>query len=136
MADCEMVVSGNVSRDPELRFTTGGKAQVSIGVAVNRRWQQNGEWQEQTSFFNVVAWDKLAENVAASCVKGTRVVIHGRLEQRNYETKDGDKKSTVEIIAEDIGISMKWDPASSDKAERSTNATRSATPKKTDEEPF
>lgn len=136
MADCDIVVSGNIARQPELRYTTGGKGQVSFGLAVNRRWQQNGEWQEQTSFFNVLAWDKLAENVAASCDKGSRVIVHGRLEQRNYETKEGDKKSTVEIVAEDIGLSMRWDPAHSDKAERSTTETRKPKKQETDEEPF
>ena len=74
MADNTVTVVGNVPR-PELRYTTGGRGVASFGLAVNRRYQVNGEWQEQTSFFNVVAWGTLGENAAASVTKGTRVVV-------------------------------------------------------------
>ena len=60
------IIAGNLTRDPELRFTNSGRAVVSFGLAVNRRYQQNGEWQEQTSFFNVVCWGELGENAAAN----------------------------------------------------------------------
>ena len=69
---------GNITRDPELRYTTGGRGVASFGLAVNRRYQQNGEWQEDTSFFNVVAWGDLGENAAASLNKGHRIVVTGR----------------------------------------------------------
>jgi single-strand DNA-binding protein len=101
MADNTVTVVGNVTRDPELRYTTGGRGVASFGLAVNRRYQVNGEWQEQTSFFNVVAWGTLGENAAASVTKGTRVVVYGRLEQRSWETQDGDKRSVVEIVADE-----------------------------------
>ena len=65
MADSTVTIVGNITRDPELRFTAGGKGIASFGLAVNRRWQQNGEWQEKVSFFNVTAWDTLGENIAA-----------------------------------------------------------------------
>ena len=91
MADSTVTIVGNITRDPELRFTAGGKGIASFGLAVNRRWQQNGEWQEKVSFFNVTAWDTLGENIAASLTKGTRVIVTGRLEQREYETKEGEK---------------------------------------------
>jgi single-strand DNA-binding protein len=98
MAENSVTLVGNLTREPELRFTTGGRGVASFGLAVSRRYQVNGEWQEQTSFFNVVAWGTLGENAAASLGKGTRVVVTGRLEQRSYETKEGEKRSVVESM--------------------------------------
>lgn len=106
--DSTVTIVGNITRDPELRFTAGGKGVASFGVAVGRRFQQNGEWQEKTSFFNVTAWDTLGENIAASLTKGTRVVVTGRLEQREYETKEGEKRNVVEIVADEVGPSLRW----------------------------
>ena len=94
---------GNATKDPELRFTTGGRGVASFGLAVSRRYQVNNEWQEQTSFFNVTAWGTLGENVAASITKGTRVIVTGRLEQREYDAKDGTKRTVVEVVADEIG---------------------------------
>ena len=108
MSDSQVTLIGNLTRDPELRFTAGGTAVASFGLAVNRRWQQNGEWQEKVSFFNVSAWDQLGENAAASLTKGSRVIVTGRLEQREYETKEGEKRSVVEIVADEIGPSLRW----------------------------
>jgi single-strand DNA-binding protein len=85
---------GNLTRDPELRFTTGGRGVASFGLAVNRRYQVNGEWQEQVSFFNVVAWGELGENVAATLTKGSRAIVFGRLEQREYTNREGEKRTT------------------------------------------
>src|SRR5580704_4967237 len=80
---------GNVTRDPELRFTPSGQATTSFGLAVNRRWQnrQTQEWEEQVSFFDVVCWREMAENAAESLTKGTRIVVTGRLEQRSWDDK-------------------------------------------------
>jgi len=108
MADSTVTLVGNLTRDPELRFTSGGRGQAQFGLAVSRRYQVNNEWQEQTSFFNIVAWGTLGENAAASLGKGTRVIVTGRLEQRQYETKEGEKRSVVEIIADEIGPSLRW----------------------------
>jgi len=108
MADNTVTLVGNITRDPELRFTAGGKGVASFGLAVNRRYQQNGEWQEKVSFFNVVAWDTLGENAAASLTKGTRVIVTGRLEQRDYETREGEKRNVIEINADEIGPSLRW----------------------------
>ena len=90
---------GNVTRDPELRFTPSGQAVATFGLAVNRRWQnrQTQAWEESTSFFDVVCWAQLAENVAESVTKGTRLMVIGRLDQRSWETQDGDKRSKVEV---------------------------------------
>ncbi|MCU1500880.1 MAG: ssb [Ilumatobacteraceae bacterium] len=108
MADNSVTLVGNITREPELRFTGGGKGVASFGLAVNRRFQVNGEWQEKVSFFNVVAWDTLGENAAASLHKGTRIIVNGRLEQRDYETREGEKRTVVEIVADEIGPSLRW----------------------------
>ncbi|HEU4842023.1 MAG TPA: single-stranded DNA-binding protein [Ilumatobacteraceae bacterium] len=119
MADNTVTLVGNVTRDPELRYTTGGRGVASFGMAVNRRYQVNGEWQEQTSFFNVVAWGTLGENAAACVTKGTRLVVFGRLEQRSWETQDGEKRTVVEVIADELGPSLRWAQAQVEKTARS-----------------
>ena len=118
MADNSITLVGNLTKDPELRFTTGGRGVASFGLAVSRRYQVNNEWQEQTSFFNVVAWGSLGENAAASLTKGTRVVVTGRLEQRTYETKEGEKRNVVEVIADEIGPSLRWAQAQIERVAR------------------
>jgi single-strand DNA-binding protein len=120
MADSTVTIVGNLTRDPEIRYTTGGAAKASFGVAVSRRWQnrQSQEWEEQTSFFNVVCWREMAENVSESLGKGSRVVVTGRLEQRSWETENGDKRSVVEIVADDVGPSLRWASAQVTRNER------------------
>jgi single-strand DNA-binding protein len=120
MADSNVTLIGNLTRDPELRYTTGGRGVASFGLACNRRYQVNGEWQEQVSFFNVVAWGTLGENVAASLTKGTRVIITGRLEQRSWETQDGEKRSVVEVVADEVGPGLRWAQAQVERNERSS----------------
>lgn len=124
MADNTVTLVGNLTRDPELRFTTGGRAVAQFGLAVNRRYQQNGEWQDQTSYFNVVAWGTLGENVAASVTKGMRVVVSGRLEQREYQTREGDKRTAIEINADEIGPSLRWATASVERTPRGEGGQR------------
>jgi single-strand DNA-binding protein len=116
-----ITISGNITREPEMRYTPSGVSKVSFGVAVNRSWrnQQTQEWEEQTSFFNVVAWRQLAENVSASLTKGSRVIVSGRLEQRSWETEQGEKRSIVEIVADDIAASLRFATAEVHKVERS-----------------
>ena len=119
MAESTVTLVGNLTRDPELRFTAGGRAVATIGIAVSRRYQVNNEWQEQTSFFNIVCWGSLGENAAASLAKGTRIMVTGRLEQRSYETQDGDKRSIVEVVADEIGPSLRWATAQVERTARS-----------------
>ena len=116
-----ITISGNITRDPEMRYTPSGVSKVTFGVAVNRSWrnQQTQEWDEQTSFFNVVAWRQLAENVGASLAKGARVVVSGRLEQRSWETEQGEKRSIVEIVADDVSASLRFATAEVHRVERS-----------------
>ncbi len=112
---------GNITRDPELRFTPSGQANCRMGLAVNRRWQDkaSGEWKENTSFFDVISWGQMAENVGNSLKKGARVLVTGRLEQRSWEDKDsGQKRYAVEIIADEIGPSLRWATAEVAKNDR------------------
>lgn len=118
MADTTVTLVGNLTREPELRYTSGGKGVASFGIAVSRRYQQNGEWQEKTSFFNVSAWDQLGENAAATLTKGMRVVVHGRLEIREYEAREGGKRTSVDVIADEIGPSLRWARATVERTER------------------
>jgi len=115
-----VTVVGNLTRDPELRFTQSGQARAVLGIAVNRRWQNrgSGEWEEQVSFFNVVCWGEMAENVSESLSRGSRAVVTGRLDQRSWDTPEGDKRSVVEISAEEIGPSLRWATAEVRKTER------------------
>jgi len=143
---------GNVTRDPELRFTPTGQATASFGLAVNRRWQnrQTQEWEEAVSFFDVVCWREMAENASESLAKGSRVIVTGRLEQRSWETQEGDKRSKVEVVADEIGPSLRWATAEVKRNDRkgpgegggpasgggSTRPVANEAPDGYDEEPF
>jgi single-strand DNA-binding protein len=110
---------GNLVEDPELRFTPSGVPMAKIRLAVNRRWRDNsGEWQEDTSFFGGTVWREQAESCAESLEKGSRVIVTGRLEQRSWETPEGDKRSVVEISIDEIGPSLRWATASVTKTAR------------------
>jgi len=145
MSDNTITLVGNLTRDPELRFTTTGRGVASFGIAVGRRYQVNGEWQEQTSFFNVTAWGQLGENAAASLTKGARVVVTGRLEQREYTTRDGDKRTAIDVIADELGPSLRWATAQVERTPKSdspggttrgSNPGGEVSPHDSGEEPF
>ena len=111
---------GNVTRDPELRFTNTGQATATFGLAVNRMWndRQTNERRESTSFFDIVCWREMAENVSESLQKGARVLVTGRLEQRSWETPEGDRRSKIEVIADEVGPSLRWATAEVRKNDR------------------
>ena len=113
-------LTGNLTKDPELRYTRDGQAALTLGMAVNRRWQNRDshEWEETTSFFDVVCWREMAENAAMSLTKGMRVVVTGRLEQRIWENEDGERRVKVEVVADEIGPSLRWATAEVSKADR------------------
>ena len=118
MADSSVTLIGNLTRDPELRFTNAGRGVATFGIAVGRRYQQNGEWKEDTSYFNIVAWGELAENASATLTKGSRVIVTGRLEQREYTTREGEKRTTIEVIADELGPSLRWATAQVERTPR------------------
>ena len=111
---------GNVTRDPELRFTPSGQATASFGLAVNRVWndRQTNEKKEAVSFFDIVCWREMAENASESLTKGSRVIVTGRLEQRSWEGQDGEKRSKIEVVADEIGPSLRWATAEIRKNDR------------------
>jgi len=101
-------IVGNITRDPELRYTPNGASVTNFSVAWNRRYERNGEQVEEVSYFDITCWGSLADNVAASLAKGHRVVVSGQLEQRSWDTPDGQKRSKVEIKADDVAPSLRW----------------------------
>ncbi|MFN2608087.1 MAG: single-stranded DNA-binding protein [Acidimicrobiales bacterium] len=111
---------GNVTRDPELRFTPSGQATASFGLAVNRVWndRQTNERKEAVSFFDIVCWREMAENASESISKGARIIVTGRLEQRSWETQEGEKRNKVEVVADEIGPSLRWATAVVQKNDR------------------
>lgn len=108
MPENAVSIVGNVTREPEMRFLPGGAGVASFGMAVNRKRKQGDEWIEEVSFFDVSCWQSLAENVADSVTKGMRVIVTGRLEQRQWETSEGEKRSKVEIVAESVGPDLRF----------------------------
>lgn len=120
-----VTIVGNLTREPEIRYTKDGQATAQLGVAVNRRWQDRTtqEWQEATSFFDVVCWRDLAENVALSLTKGMRVVVSGQLDQRSWETEEGQKRSKVEITAAEVGPSLRFATCDVHRVERRGGAS-------------
>lgn len=121
MSDNNITLVGNTVRDAEVRFTPSGMSVTTFGLAVNRRWQNKAtqEWEEQVSFFDVKCWGQLGENVAESVPRGTRVVVAGRLEQRSWETDGGEKRSKVEVVADEVAPSLRWATALVHRIERS-----------------
>ena len=112
---------GNITDDPELRFTPGGAAVANFTVAVNRRQpDKNGGWEDKLDgFFRCNCWREMAENVAETLQKGTRVVLVGRLQQRSWEDGEGNRRSTIEVQVDEIGPSLRWATAQVQKSSRS-----------------
>ncbi|MDE0928301.1 MAG: single-stranded DNA-binding protein [Acidimicrobiales bacterium] len=141
--DNTVTVIGNITRDPELRFTPSGAAVANFGLAWNRR-TKSGE--DITSFFDVTCWSELGENVAESLTKGNRVIVYGRLEQRSWENQEGERRSKVEIIADEVAPSLRWATAEVTRTPRGDGGGSSQAPADsntaptsnfpTDEEPF
>lgn len=106
-------IIGNVTRDPEMRTTTGGQKVLTLGVATNERWKDkaSGTDKERTEFHNVVLWGALAEEVSNSVKKGNRVFVSGRVQTRSWETKEGNKRYTTEIIADTVSLLGVKNPA-------------------------
>jgi single-strand DNA-binding protein len=103
-------VAGNLTADPGLRVTAAGRPVAQFTVASTSRVldSASGEWRDgSTLFLHCTAWLRMAENVAESLRKGTRVVVTGRLQQRMYEIEEGQKRSTIELVAEDVGVSLR-----------------------------
>ena len=103
-----ITVVGNLTRDPELKYTRNDNAMVRFSVADNHRYMRDNEWQDKTSFVDCVAWGDIAENISNSLTKGTRVIVVGRIDQQTWENEDGDKRSKLEIAVDSIGPELRW----------------------------
>lgn len=122
----KVVIMGNMTRDPELRSTTTGNQVCSFTVAVNRVYNGN----ESVSFLDCSAWGKVGETIAQYCKRGSGILVSGRLEQRSYETKEGEKRSRVEIVVDDFSfvgggnadVSVDADSGSSKRSSKKSSA--------------
>jgi single-strand DNA-binding protein len=119
MADTHVTLSGNLTDDPDLRFTPNGTAVANFRLAVTARIKDGDNWRDgDTSYFRINVWRQLAEHAADSLTKGDRAVVIGRLKSRSWETPEGDQRSVVEVEADEIAPSLRWATA---KPERATN---------------
>ena len=119
MADTHVTLTGNLTDDPEIRFTPNGHPVANFRLAVTARIKDGEGWKDgDTSFFRVNVWRQLAEHTAESLAKGDRAIVIGRLKSRSWETPEGDKRSVVEIEADEVAPSLRWAVA---KPERATN---------------
>ena len=94
---------GNLTRDPELRHTAQGTSVANFSIAVNRTYKGNdGDFKKETSYFNIIVWGRIGENCAKYLSKGRPVLVEGRLQNRSYETQDGQKRTVTEIVADNV----------------------------------
>lgn len=121
MSDTTVTITGNVTRDPELRYTQGGRGVANFTIACNKRIKnpQTEQWEDgPTTYIKVVAWQQLGENAAASLHKGDRVCVTGTIENREYDKDDGTKGHSLEITADDVCPSLKWATAQLERTNR------------------
>jgi single-strand DNA-binding protein len=113
--------TGNVTGDPTLRFIESGAAVCSFTVVVNERVKEGDKWRDgDATFYECSVWRQYAENVAESVVKGTRVVVQGKLKARSYEGKDGTQRTVFDVQCDEVGVSLRFNAAQARKADRPT----------------
>ena len=125
-----LTVTGNLTADPELRFTPSGSAVANFTIASTPRTfdRQANEWKDaDTLFLRCSVWREAAENVAESLTKGTRVIARGELKPRSYETKEGEKRNVMEFEVEEIGLSLRYATAKASRANKPAPETGAAT---------
>ena len=114
-----LTIAGNLTATPELRNVNGGRSVVSFSVAENRRWtDKSGATQEAVTYLDVTAWGPMAEHIATSLHTGDRVLVTGRLEQRSWETQDGQRRTKHELVATDVAASLRYAEASITRASK------------------
>ena len=117
MADTHVTITGNLTDDPDLVFTSGGVAVANFRIAVTARVRDGESWRDgDTSFFRVNCWRQLGEHVADSLGKGDRALVIGRLRQRSWKTPEGEARSVVEIEADEVAPSLRWATAKPQRA--------------------
>lgn len=118
-ADVQITMVGNVVADPEIKYTNSGKAVASFRLVSSTRKKQGDQWVDgDSTFLTCNAWEQLAENIATTLRKGMRVIVHGNLKQRSYETKQGEKRTVYEVAVHEIGPSLRWATAQVTRNER------------------
>lgn len=98
----KVILIGNLTRDPELRYTQSGMAIAKFGLAVNEKFKQGDDWKEKVNFIDIVVWGKQGENCSEYLAKGRQAAIEGRLSYSTWETDDGQKRSKLEVVAEKV----------------------------------
>ena len=122
MADTHVTITGNLTDDPELKHTGNGNLVANFRLAVTARVKDGEGWRDgDTSFFRVNVWRQLAEHVTDSLAKGDRAVVIGRLKSRSWETSEGERRSVVEVEADEVAPSLRWAVA---KPERAANGAK------------
>ena len=131
MSDNQVTLTGNLTDDPELRFTPNGVAVAKFRLAVDQRvWDADGWKDGESSYFRVNVWRDQAEHVSRSLHKGARCVVVGRLKSRSWETPEGQRRSAVEVDAEEVGVSMRFAPVGPPTAEAATEPPATPEPAK------
>ena len=110
----KVILMGNLTRDPELKYTQGGAAVCSFGLAVNRKYKVDEEWKEDVCFVDITAWSKTGELVAQYLTKGSGVLVDGRLQFRSWVGQDGNKRSKLDVVAENVTFMPKGEQRDSD----------------------
>jgi single-strand DNA-binding protein len=127
MADTHVTITGNLTDDPEVTFTTGGAAVCNFRLAVTPRVKDGDGWKDgDTSFFRITAWRDLATHIGDSLSKGDRVLVAGQLRMRSWETPEGDKRQVVEVTAEEVGPSLRWATAKPERTRNTSNAKQAS----------
>ena len=137
--DTTITVIGNLTDDPELKFTPSGAALTRFRVASTPRFldRQSGEWRDgDPLFLSCSIWRQPAENVAESLKRGSRVIVTGRLRQRSYETREGEKRTVIELDVDEIGPSLRYATAQVQKLSRSSASARSGAARSAEDDPW
>lgn len=127
----QVVIVGNLTRDPELRYTKNSKAVVNITIAATPRSynRQTSQWEDGESLFmRCSAWDEMAENIAASLTKGSRVMAVGTLKASKYRDREGNEKDGMELQIDEIGVTMKYHVVSAEKRGKASPVAKGTTP--------
>jgi single-strand DNA-binding protein len=124
--DTTITIIGNLTDDPELKYTSSGVAVANFRVASTPRFLKDGEWRDgEPLFMRCTVWRQAAEHIAESLQRGARVVVVGRLQQRSYETPQGEKRTVIDLKVDEVGPSLRYATAKVNKMARSSNGTSS-----------
>ncbi|MEP7104102.1 MAG: single-stranded DNA-binding protein [Candidatus Dojkabacteria bacterium] len=124
----KITLMGNVTKDPDLRFTPSGAPVVSFSVATNRRYKKGEEWLEEAAFHNIVVWNQ-AEQLSQRIRKGTRIYIEGRVQTRSWDGADGKKQYKTEVVAEKVILISRFEGSNDSEGSGASSYSKSSSPK-------